>query len=213
MRFISRCCWKKGLADDATWETAKTALKRYLGEEDPKREAWRKLQKFKAMGKSLGAIATEVESLSKLVTTDNEVQERMAVEAFLGAIPWKIAKQIRRKKVEKIKEALSEARFLSSLLEEEEEREREEKLKQAEALVSEKERSTIPRDESPRTPQNYARKPSRTPQRRRRREIRCWGCQQPGHILKDCDSWNKFQGIQQAEVQQEFTQLNSNGDH
>ena len=41
---------------------------------------------------------------------EEDVRERLAVEAFLGAIPWPFAKEIRMKKIENLEEALKEAR-------------------------------------------------------------------------------------------------------
>ena len=46
--------------------------------------------------------------------------ERLAVEAFLEAIPWPFAKEIWMKKIENLEEALEEARTRRSLEAEEE---------------------------------------------------------------------------------------------
>ena len=51
---------------------------------------------------------------------EKDVQERLAVEGFLGAIPWNFAKTMRMKKIENLEEALEEAKTWRAIEEEEE---------------------------------------------------------------------------------------------
>ena len=51
---------------------------------------------------------------------EENVRERLAVEAFLGAIPWPFAKEILLKKIENLEEALEEARTRRAIKAEEE---------------------------------------------------------------------------------------------
>ena len=50
---------------------------------------------------------------------EEDVRERLAVEAFLGAIPWQFASEIIVKRIDSLKEALEEAK-LCKMLEDEE---------------------------------------------------------------------------------------------
>ena len=64
-------------------------------------------------------MASEVKDLARKAAEEEGVQERLAVEAFLGAIPWPLAKDIRSKRIDSLQKALAEARLMQ-LLEEEE---------------------------------------------------------------------------------------------
>ena len=92
-----------------------------MGEDNPKTVTWKKLRSYKAKGKCFGEIASEVRELAVKAADEGGVQERLAVEAFLGAIPWHIAREIRVKGIESLKEALEEAKLWKVLEEEEEE--------------------------------------------------------------------------------------------
>ena len=109
----------KSLDDRVSWATAKEELRKYLSEEDPREVAWKKLHSYKGKRKSLGEIASEVKDLAMKVAEEEGVQERLAVEAFLGAIPWPLAKRIRSRRINSLEKALAEA-CLMQLLEEEE---------------------------------------------------------------------------------------------
>ena len=54
----------KGLPDGARWRQAKVELKKYLGEDNPKSAAWKRLRGYKAKGKCFGEIASEVKELA-----------------------------------------------------------------------------------------------------------------------------------------------------
>ena len=82
----------KGLSERGGWAEAKEELRRYLGEENSYAAAWKKLRGYQAKGKCYGEIASEVRGLAVRTADEEEVRERLAVKAFLGAIPWPFAK-------------------------------------------------------------------------------------------------------------------------
>ena len=51
---------------------------------------------------------------------EEDIQERLAVEAFLGVIPWPLAKSIRGRTIDNPQGALEEVRLMQMLDEEEE---------------------------------------------------------------------------------------------
>ena len=110
----------KGLEEGSSWEEAKQELRRFLGEGDSRAAAWKKLRRYRAKGKCYGEIASEVRELAVRAADEEDVRERLAVEAFLEAIPWPFAKEIRMKKIENLEEALEEARTRRALEAEEE---------------------------------------------------------------------------------------------
>ena len=82
----------KGLPERGGWDEAKEELQRYLGEGDSRAAVWKKLRGYQAKGKCYGKIASEVRELAVRAADEEDVRERLAVEAFLGAIPWPFAK-------------------------------------------------------------------------------------------------------------------------
>ena len=62
-------------------------MRKYLGEDNPKSAAWKKLRGYKAKSKCFGEIASKVKELTEKATDEEDVCERLAVEAFLGTIP------------------------------------------------------------------------------------------------------------------------------
>ena len=110
----------KGLAEGSRWEEAKQELRRFLGEGDSRAAAWKKLRRYQAKGKCYGEISSELRELAVRAADDEDVRERLAVEAFLGTILWPFAKEIRMKKIENLEEALEEARTRRALEAEEE---------------------------------------------------------------------------------------------
>ena len=78
----------------------------YLGEGDSRAAAWKKLRRYQARGKCYGEIAREVRELAVRAADEEDVRERLAVEAFLGAIPWPFTEEIRMKKIKNLEEAL-----------------------------------------------------------------------------------------------------------
>ena len=102
-----------------SWDEIKTELLRYLGEEDSRAAAWRRLKHYKAGEKSLGEMAGDILSYARAAATEEDVQQRLAVDAFLEVIPWEIAREIKKKKMQTLRQALEEAKFLLALQEEE----------------------------------------------------------------------------------------------
>ena len=109
----------KGLPDGAHWGQVKAELRKYLGENNPKSAAWKRFRSYKAKGKCFGEIAKEVKELPEKAADEEDIRERLAVEAFLGAIPWHFASKIKIKRIDDLKEAFEEAK-LRWILEEEE---------------------------------------------------------------------------------------------
>ena len=95
----------KSLDDRVSWAAAKEELRKYLGEENPREAVWKKLR-YKGKGKSFGEIVSEVKELAVKAAEEEDVQERLAVEAFLGAIPWPLAKSIRSRWIDSLQKAL-----------------------------------------------------------------------------------------------------------
>ena len=113
-------CILKGLSERGGSIEAKVELRRYLGEGDSRAAAWKKLRGYQGKGKCYGEIAIEVRELAVRAADEEDVRERLAVEAFLGAIPWPFAKMIRMKMIENLEEVLEEARTRRAIEEEEE---------------------------------------------------------------------------------------------
>ena len=86
--------------------------------------AWKRLRGYKAKGKCFGEIANEVKELAEKAADEEDVRERLVVEAFLGAIPWHFACEIRVKRVDSLKEALEEADLRKTLEDKEDSKKR-----------------------------------------------------------------------------------------
>ena len=114
----------KGLPEGAQWRQAKVELQKYLGEDNPKSAAWKKLRGYKAKGKCFGEVASKVKELAEKAADEEDVRERLAVEAFLRPIPWHFAKEIRVKWIDSLKEALEEAKLRKVLEDEEDSKKR-----------------------------------------------------------------------------------------
>ena len=145
-----------------------------MGEDHPKSAAWKKLRVYKAKGKCFGEVANEVKELAEKAADEEEVRERLAVEAFLGAIPWHFAREIRVKQIDSLKEALEEAKLCKAL-------EDEEDIKKRVQAVTEDLRPAR-QEASQRAKEN----------RKGRRGPVCWGCGEAGHVLKNCELWKEF---------------------
>ena len=104
-------CILRGLLERGDWDEAKEELRRYLGEADPRGAVWKKLRGYQANGKSYGEIASEVRDLAVRAADEEDVLERLAVEAFLGAIPWPFPREIKLKETGNLREALKEAKI------------------------------------------------------------------------------------------------------
>ena len=159
----------KSLDDRVSWAAAKVELRKCLREENPREAAWKKLRRYKGKGKSFGEIGSEVKELVVKAAEEEDVQERLAVEAFLWAIPWPLAKSICSRRIDSLQKALEEARLMQMVDEEEEGKGR------VQALTKE-----------PRVEQGEEQHPSRKEERRNRRRT-CWGCGEEGHMLCNCE--------------------------
>ena len=169
----------KGIPDVAQWKQVKTKLRKYLGEGNPKSAAWKRLKGYKAKGKCFGEIASEVSELAEKAANEEDVREMLAVEAFVGAIPWHFAREIRVKRIDSLKEALEEAKLRQALEEEEDSR------KKVQAITEDL------------RPAHQEEGQRAREARKGRRGLVCWGCGELGHLLKNCELWKEFKkGIQ-----------------
>ena len=170
-----------------SWDEIKTELLRYLGEEDSRAAAWRRLKHYKAGEKSLGEMAGDILSYARAAATEEDVQQRLAVDAFLEVVPWEIAREIKKKKMQTLRQALEEAKFLLALQEEEKKKEEQ---KQARVLAYEGQQPQMQRQQWRNIPMRQ------TP------KIRCWACKEEGHIVRECPWWQEWCHWRQQENQQ-----------
>ena len=203
----------------ATWNHAKLELRKVLGEDDSPKAAWSELQSYKAGKKSFGEIMTDIASLTRRATTDVALRESLGIQHFLDAIPAKISKEIRKKRVGTLEEAFQEAKFFSKLAQEEEVRkgkvcmlqENDEDLSAAMARLSLQEECKVLQqsDERPAAVRSK-RKPDNS-------TWKCWACGETGHTVKYCKLFRKFQEQRKKQEQSlagsNGNQLNYPGDH
>ena len=159
----------KGLLEGSSWEEAKQKLRRYLGEVDSRAAAWKKLRRYWAKEKCYGEIASEVRELAVHAADEEDDRAWLAVEDFLGAIPWPFAKEIRMKKIKNLEEALEEARTRRAIEAEEEGRRKTVHAAAEGETVVEQGQVVGPRKD-----------------RRPRGGPVCWGCVELGHVLREC---------------------------
>ena len=145
-----------------------------MGEDNPKSAAWKKLRGCKAKGKCFGEVASEVKELAEKAADEKDVRERLAVEAFLRAIPWHFASEIRVKQIDSLKEALEEAKLRKALEGEED------SIKRVQAVT-----------EDLRPAGQEAGQRAKENRKGRRGQV-CWGCGEAGHVLKNCEEWKEF---------------------
>ena len=130
-------------------------------------------------GKCFREIASEAKELVEKAADEEDVREKLAVEAFLGAIPWHFAHEIRIKRIDNMTEALEEAKFCRKL-------EEEDSRKRVQAVMEDLRLAR--QEEGQRTKE--ARKARRGPV--------CWSCGEPGHVLKNCELWKEFRKGKQS---------------
>ena len=169
---------------------------------------------YKAAEKSLGEIAADLLGYAKAVATEEDVQQRLAVDAFLEAIPWKVAREVKKKKPDTLKKALEEAKFLGVLEEEEQKKKELEVNASTEIQVNKAEKPA----EGQR--QTYEDKGTgrnrvttcykcgqeghiawRCPQQERKKKIQCYACGDEGHIARYCPLWTEWRDRQRRERQ------------
>ena len=100
------------LSPTATWEEIKQELCDVLGEANPKDRAFDILLNYRPGDKGLGEIATDIMTRAIEATDDEDAQNRLGLRAFLSAVPSRIGKELRKRHLYTVKEALDEARFL-----------------------------------------------------------------------------------------------------
>ena len=178
------------LPQAATWAEVKEELCSVLGEGNPKKRAFDVLQNYKPKGKGLGEMATDIMAKASLATSDADLQVQLGLKAFLQAVPRNIGRELRRRHFVSVKEALKEARFLQSVIEEDEDRESGEVFKGKEEVKPVKE----PKVDLNRVVEACIRKlqtlqackkQSERPGYARKRR-RCWCCGQKGHLVRAC---------------------------
>ena len=178
------------LPQAATWAEVKEELCSVLGEGNPKKRAFDVLSNYKPKGKGLGEMATDIMAKASLATSDADLQVQLGLKAFLQAVPRNIGRELRRRHFVSVKEALKEARFLQSVMEEDEDRESGEVFKGKEEVKPGKE----PKVDLNRVVEacmrqlqtlQACRKQSERPGYARKRR-RCWCCGQKGHLVRAC---------------------------
>ena len=219
----------KGLEPIQSWDQAKTELIRYFGDDDATDAAWRNLEFYKAGSKSLGEIAADIARYARKASGEENTQQRLAVRAFINAIPKKMRNRLREKKIPTLKKALEEAKFLQTLQENSEWSQPENWLN-AHKDGEEEEEEVPPQlfnmGNAPRVPNRprsdfERRYPSRGSRNERMQEMECWACKQKGHFARECTLWLEFldsrqanrrqqerRGTRQSQAQNETQQLN-----
>ena len=191
----------KNVDPNLTWDQVKAELRRYLGEEDNRAAAWRRLKYYKAADKSLGEIAADLLGHAKAAATEEDVQQRLAVDAFLEAIPWKVAREVKKKKPETLRKALEEAKFLG-VLEEEEEKKR--RLEMNANMELQKQQKSDYREKGRNrktTCYNCGQEGHiawRCPDGERKK-VECYACGEEGHISRNCPLWTQWRDNQRKE--------------
>ena len=178
------------LSQAATWAEVKEELCSVLGESNPKKRVFDVLQNYKPKGKGLGEMATDIMAKASLATSDADLQVQLGLKAFLQTVPRNIGRELRRRHFVSVKEALKEARFLQSVMEEDEDRESGEVFTGKEEVKPVKE----PKVDLNRVVEACSRKlqtlqackkQSERPGYARKRR-RWWCCGQKGHLVRAC---------------------------
>ena len=110
----------KGIEPINSWDQAKTELKSYFGDDDDMDTAWRNLEYYHSDSKSLGEIAAEVAKYARKASREEYTQQRLALRAFINAVPKHIGNKLREKRITTLKKALEEAKYLQTLQDEKE---------------------------------------------------------------------------------------------
>ena len=106
-----------GHEDGATWEAAKETLLAHLGTCSAQYEAWASLKQLKRGSKEIIELAGEAEKLAKcLHPRDEEVAERHAIDAFLGALDRPLAAEVQKLGCHTMEEVVSAARWIERIL-------------------------------------------------------------------------------------------------
>ena len=183
----------------ATWDEIKQKLSNVLGETNPKDQAFDTLLNYKSSSKGLGELATEVIAKAIKATEDTEVQNRLVLKAFIKAVPEAIGKELRRKHLRTVREALIEERFLQRV--EEEENGGKGKVLTVEVDTVSKERSEKDIVEEC---LKQLEKRGLVGERRGRTQkgkLKCWCCGKEGHMLMQCPTVISNRAAQQGASQ------------
>ena len=108
----------KGIDPINSWDQAKAELQRYFGDDDAIDTAWRNLEYYHPDSKSLGEIAAEVARYARKASNEEHTRQRLALRAFINAVPKHIGNKLKEKRVTTMKKALEEAKHLQTLHEE-----------------------------------------------------------------------------------------------
>ena len=171
----------KKIPQRATWDQIKAELYGVLGEANPKDLAFDQLLNYKPGDKGLGEIATDIITKAGRATEDLEAQNRLGIRAFLSAIPASLGKELRRKHLLSVKDALEEARFLQRVQDEE---------GKGHVLAVKSER-TLSQAELVEECIKQLRSKGLLADKRERpgngsKKIKCWCCGEIGHVLMNC---------------------------
>ena len=60
-------------------------------------------------------MATDIMAKAAIASYDTDLQTQLGLKAFLQAVPRNIGRELRRRHLDSVKEALDEARFLQSV--------------------------------------------------------------------------------------------------
>ena len=140
--------------------------------------------------KAWGKWATDIMAKASLATSDADLQVQLGLKAFLQAVPRNIGRELRRRHFVSVKEVLKEARFLQSVIEEDEDRESGEVFKGKEEVKPVKEpkvdlnrvvEACIRKVQTLQACKKQSERPGYARKRRR-----CWCCGQKGHLVRAC---------------------------
>ena len=172
------------------WDQIKRELTSVLGEANPRDLAFDNLLHYKAKNRGLGEIASDIITKASQATDDLEAQHRLGVKAFISAVPPHIGRQLRRKRLNTVRDALDEARFLQRAEDEESPPKQVMAVEQAAAAPPAFDPAKIMEDCIKQLKaQGMLREPKQPPERQagaRSRKIVCWCCGEEGHMLMQC---------------------------
>ena len=194
----------KGIDPINSWEQAKAELKRYFGDDDTIEAARRNLEFYRSGSKSLGEIAAELSKYARRASGEEDTQQRLAVRAFINAIPRRIGNKLREKRISTLKKVLEEAKYLQTL-QEESDRDRPVNKVNIHQTAMEKEGDIMPLEIQnqmfrPRGASGIPQRP-REMRNHRIQDMECWACRQRGHFARECTLWLEFMRSRQQERQ------------
>ena len=190
----------KKLPQASTWDQVKAELYNVLGETNPRDRAFDQLLSYKPGGKGMGEIATDIMTKASVATDDLDAQNRLGLKAFLSAIPLSISRELRKRHLGSVREALQEARFLQRVEEQESSNEKKKVLTLdlppppsqmdlvEECLKQLQNRGMIGEGKERRSGNGS------------RRKVVCWCCGEAGHVMMRCPTVKKNRSAQSGAV-------------